>query len=463
MGVLNVLTGRKNLNINKLEEQYMTNFEKSIKRTMTCEKFNKIRNHVYGDKENTFEYTYGDVASWLTWNRDENGQIASVEPPTPEYTKGRHIFDGPIADWEKNKLPGFASKLTTDIVFVGLNMSGNGKPFVDSAGNKWPKFQNARGHKRIINTFFNTAAEGAYFTDIIKPDKRFLDKLGNPANSKEVKKIISKRPDVLKEHIQIFKDELDYIGAVKPLLIVLEDIKNISPGDISWILEQEGFGKKFLDERFHAVVKITHYAGYPKGGDEGYKNDIRQKLAPYITIPKSMPANLRESENKKTMIKSISTTKKDKSSTNTPTYTGDKKSIAMQFKSILEKEYKEIKYTIIKDNDNDFCFVTKKMEAFFKPGSQGTGTGKLGRKYCYQVKRGTLYLLLLPFEQNISTLDKMSKIAGEPVTTKQQWKSVKIKKLINCDNEIRAAIDLLLKGENNIVNNRFDCCFSDTV
>ena len=253
-----------------------TAFEKSIKHEMTREKYEGIRDHVYGDGKNTFNYTYGDVSSWFTWNRDGNGQMAKVRPPAPEYTHRNHKFDGPIADWKENDSPEFASRITTDIVFAGLNMSGTGKPFIDSAGNNWPRFQNARGHRRIVDTFFNTAAEGAYFTDLIKPDKRFLSKVGKPANGAEVMRIVRAQPDVLKEHIHLFKKELDFIGAKKPLLIVFG-------AQADWILRR-GLDKNFLENRFHAIVRIMHYSGYPAGGDEGYKKETRQKLASYITI-----------------------------------------------------------------------------------------------------------------------------------------------------------------------------------
>jgi hypothetical protein len=36
-------------------------------------------------------------------------------------------------------------------------------------GNRIPYFQNARGHKFIVETFSGTEAEGGYFTDIIIP------------------------------------------------------------------------------------------------------------------------------------------------------------------------------------------------------------------------------------------------------------------------------------------------------
>jgi len=276
----------------------MTDFEKSINRNMTQDKFETIRRHVYGDGGNTFSYNYGAVSSWFTWHRDKSGKIAKADPPDHRFVGGqwKSVYDGSIENWND----WFASKLTTDIIFLGLNMSGEGKMDLDLKGERIPYFQNARGHGKIVDTFFDTMAEGGYFTDIIKPDKRINEEILriNEKRLKQnktpfsfsdgavVKRIISKRPDILKDHIQIFKDELLFIGADKPLLIVFEDLKNENKGDISWILKQEGLGKKFIDERFHAIVKIMHYSSYPPGSFyEGWKNDTREKLKKYINIP----------------------------------------------------------------------------------------------------------------------------------------------------------------------------------
>jgi hypothetical protein len=260
----------------------MTNFEKSIKREMTQKKYDAIREHVYGDGKNTFDYIYGAVSSWFIWNRDKNNNLASAIPPDHRFVGGRwkSIYDGSIENWSD----WLASKITTDIVFLGLNMSGDGKMELDLNGKRIPYFQNARGHGKIVDTFFNTKAEGAYFTDIIKPDKRILENVENPSKGDLVKKFIAKTElgrKCLKDHIQIFKEELEYIGAVKPLLIVFEDLKHEKEGDISWILKQEGLSSKFL-----AIVKIMHYSSFPKGSFyEGFKNDTRQKLKDFITIP----------------------------------------------------------------------------------------------------------------------------------------------------------------------------------
>jgi hypothetical protein len=222
---------------------------------MTRDKFMEIRDHIYGDGKNTFKYTYGHVASWLTWNRNENGGIASAPPPSVQYTQRGRYYDGPIDTWDQDNVPAewrFSSRITTDIVFLGLNMSGDGRPPFPHA------FQNARGERRIVDTFSNTAAEGAYFTDIIKPDKRFLDNVGNPAVAAEVMKIVKDRRGIMEEHIRLFKEELDFIGSAKPLLIVFGN-------DADWILRQ-GMDNYFLRKRFHAVIKIAFYNSFPRGG-----------------------------------------------------------------------------------------------------------------------------------------------------------------------------------------------------
>ena len=266
----------------------MTDFEKTIKREMTREKFLAIRDYKYGgDNDTFFDYTYGNVSSWLTWNRDEKGVIVKgnisedysieLKEAINESVRKRHFWDGPIDDWDQDKLlppdRRITRKITSDIVSIGLNMSADGKPIPG------PCFQNARGHKRIVKTFFGTEAEGAYFTDIIKPDKRILDNVEKKSNSQQLMQYIAAHRNVREEHVNLFKEELDFIGAKKPLLIIFGN-------NTEWILRQE-LDDDFLTEKFHAVVKIGHYslANAVPGDDEGYKIDTRSKLKPYITIP----------------------------------------------------------------------------------------------------------------------------------------------------------------------------------
>jgi hypothetical protein len=265
----------------------MTDFEKEIdkKRGMTREEFVKILKQPYGDGEYLYNktYTYGDVSSFLAWNKDKNREV--VDEGESIFTKGANINDGHIYDWDQDKL----KVITTSIVFVGLNMSADGKPLTSNPkfpGSKpedfW--FQNARRHKAIIRTFLGTKAEGAYFTDIIKPDERLLNEIRQPSNSSEVMKIIKDNRDILDDHLHLFKKELKYIGADKPLLIVFGNAAE-------WCIKK-GFERGILDKsRFHdkTMVKIYHYSYYrrlkAKDRFEEYKNKIREQLKDYITIP----------------------------------------------------------------------------------------------------------------------------------------------------------------------------------
>jgi hypothetical protein len=263
----------------------MTDFEKTIKREITREKFEAIRDHKYGGNNVIFfDYTYGNVSSWLTWNRDEKGRIVKGNIPEDysiklkeairESVNGGHFWDGPIDDWDKDKLlppdRQITRKITSDIVFIGFNMSAEPIP--------GPCFQNARGHKRLVITFFGTEAEGGYFTDIIKSDKRILDSVKKLSVAEEVKAYLKKNPKTLKDHVQIFTDELKFIGAENPLLIVLGR-------HAEWAVKV-ALDMKFLDKnKFRGIVFTMHYAGYPKGGDEGYMAIAREDLAKYVTIP----------------------------------------------------------------------------------------------------------------------------------------------------------------------------------
>jgi hypothetical protein len=267
----------------------MTKFEESIdkKRGMSREKFEKIRKRCYGEGKNLYNktYTFGDVSSFLAWNKDKNGII--IELAKDKSQKKNNIYDGDIYNWNQKKL----KIITTDIIFVGLNMSADGKPLSpDSPKDFW--FQNARRHEAIVRTFAGTKAEGAYFTDIIKPDKRLPNQKGKSSDSSKVMKIIKHRPGMVKDHLDLFKDELKYIGANKPLLIVFGNAAE-------WILKQ-GFkkdkkGKSILDKsRFHegTWVKIYHYAYYSrlKGRFKEYRERVRKKLKKYIKIPKKSSA-----------------------------------------------------------------------------------------------------------------------------------------------------------------------------
>lgn len=251
----------------------MTDFENNIKRNVSKKHFFNIMNEKYGDGTNTWDYTYGDVSSWFSWIRDEQERFF-------KHSEERLYFiDYNKKEWEKKKpvfwedhpyFEKFLKRLATDILFLGENMAGDGTP------PDWPPFTVARHHKNIIRLFIDTAAEGAYFTDLIKPDKRFLNKIGKPSNGEEVRRIVEKNQEILKEHFDIFKAELKFIGVEKPLLVIFGDA-------VEYIMNigiNEGYIKK---EDFIDIIKIKHYSKVMNFYK--YAEDTSVKLKDYLTIP----------------------------------------------------------------------------------------------------------------------------------------------------------------------------------
>jgi hypothetical protein len=255
----------------------MTEFEKSIKRNVTREHFFEILKKRYGDGNNIWDHAYGDTSSWLTWIRDSTDRFLMHRQVS------KCFMDYDDIEWQKNPKPEFwealpdlgnyLKRLTTDIVFAGLNMPGTGTP------PDWPPFSNARHSKKIIKLFIDTAAEGAYFTDIIKPDKR-LGK-NDLANGRAVMKYVLQNQEILKEQLRLFKNELDCIKVndEKPLLVPF--------GNGAAEILKKGFEYGYLEKNlFRDVIicpNIWHYDNYK--GIYKYAEDTSRKLACYITIP----------------------------------------------------------------------------------------------------------------------------------------------------------------------------------
>jgi len=257
----------------------MTNFEKTIRRNVTKEHFINIINKQYGDGKNTFDYKYGDVSSWFTWARDNQGKFLLyrifdkyfIDFNEKEWVENNKIFGETQPDIEN-----IIKKLTTDILFVGLNISETGKP-----PESWPPFTNTRHHKNLVKLFLDTEAEGAYFTDIIKPDERIIKEITKRSKTmsdgNEIRKIVEEKSEILKEHFDIFKEELKFIGAEKPLLIVF--------GSVARGIMEIGFKKYLNKEQFQKdIIYIPHYQ--PRiGGFKAFAKDASDKVKTYLTIP----------------------------------------------------------------------------------------------------------------------------------------------------------------------------------
>lgn len=133
--------------------------------------------------------TYGHMSSWAVWKDKGEKEKSNVGNIT--------IFDDIT----------ILNKLNPNIVFIGLNISSK---ILLPFGNFHSRSSTAHDYK-IRYATKDTPFYGAYMTDIIKD---FEEKA-----SGNVMKYINKNPDFLEENINSFKEELEFIGAVDPILI----------------------------------------------------------------------------------------------------------------------------------------------------------------------------------------------------------------------------------------------------
>ena len=126
---------------------------------------------------------YGHMCSWAVW-KEKDGKEKS------------NVGDLPVFDI-----------VNPNIVFVGLNISTR---ILEPFANFHSPSPRAHDYK-IRYAVSGTPFSGAYMTDIIKD---FEEKAaGNMA------KYITKNKDFLEENIRTFKQELEFIGAVNPIII----------------------------------------------------------------------------------------------------------------------------------------------------------------------------------------------------------------------------------------------------
>ena len=171
---------------------------------------------------------YGLHASWAVWGeqglraKDNMGDLS--------------IFDDPKT----------LEILNPNIVLVGLNFSVSGavnRPFENFHGK-------GGGAYKIRYALYKTKFWGAYMTDIVKSYVEL-----------EASKVIShlnKNPEFLKENIKSFKDELNDIGSINPILVAFGN-------EVHDILN-----KHFKDE--FRIIKFTHYSHFQS--KEVYRREV---------------------------------------------------------------------------------------------------------------------------------------------------------------------------------------------
>ena len=150
---------------------------------------------------------YGHMASWAIWKEKDGKEKSNM---------GVLEFDSAI--------------LNPNIVFVGLNISTR---ILEPFANFHSSSSRAHDYK-IRHAVSGTPFSGAYMTDVIKD---FEEKAAG-----SVAKYITKNKDFLEENIRSFRQELEFIGAVNPIIIAF------------------GNHAYKLLEGFPNLYKVSHYS-----------------------------------------------------------------------------------------------------------------------------------------------------------------------------------------------------------
>lgn len=183
--------------------------------------------------EKTYEIMrkkYGGVSSWGIW---------APEGPTPRSGVGD------LSVFEKIDV----KDLGTGFVFVGLNVAGEGKlKNVPDWGNFHSEYRTHHDFK-LRYALKDTKYWGSYFTDIIK--------LHPDSDGGNVMKYIKEHPNVLKENIISFEEEIAYLGGSQVL---------IAMGNKAYGLLIDNLKDKYR------IEKMSHYARAVS------KKDYREEL-----------------------------------------------------------------------------------------------------------------------------------------------------------------------------------------
>ena len=166
-----------------------------------------------------FREKHGKYASWAVW-------VKGTDKPKS------NIGDMAIFD-DKLVLP----LLRANVLMVGLNLSRFtiSEPF----RNFHDPSPSAQDYK-IRFAFKDTEYYGAYMTDIIKGVVE--------VDSKNIPKHLKENPGVLAESLEIFREELQDLGAISPLILAF--------GRIAFDLVKENLPSA----EYGKLIRLTHYS-----------------------------------------------------------------------------------------------------------------------------------------------------------------------------------------------------------
>jgi len=172
---------------------------------------------------------YGYWSSWAVWGEEGASPKSNVGDLC--------VFDSPK----------ICERLTAEVIFVGLNISRGA--IKEPLANFHDKRSEATDFK-IRYAFKDTPFWGGYMTDIIKDyDQK---------ESGKVAKYLKENRTFEDQNVEIFKQELEDIGSINPVLIAFG-------------LDAYGILKRNFSEQYR-IVKVPHYANY--SSKETYRNEV---------------------------------------------------------------------------------------------------------------------------------------------------------------------------------------------
>lgn len=193
------------------------------------------------NKYQQIEKQFGDVASWAVWASN-----------CPNGTRKANIGDMSI--FKGASLSDTLNQLNPNIVMVGLNCSRKLKD--EAFVNFHDSNPNAHDYK-LRYAFANTVYSGAYMTDILK-DHIEVD-------SKKVKVHLQRNPEIQQKEISYFRNEMDVIGAEKPLILAFGKPTHEI---LEAFLQQ--------DKDYSELVRLKHYAYHIS--DVDYRAEVLKDL-----------------------------------------------------------------------------------------------------------------------------------------------------------------------------------------
>ena len=180
---------------------------------------------------------FGHLASWAIWKM-------------PSGTPKSNTSDLSVFNDEE-----VLNILNTNYVFVGLNAAANHGNYNEEE-HDWHCFHSAycrQNDYKLRYALAGTKFWGSYITDIIKKHEE--------TDSSKVVAYVNKNPDVLKENIKLFEEELELLG---------ENMVLIALGTATYNFLNKCLGHKYK------ICKITHYSH--QIGKEKYREEVLDVL-----------------------------------------------------------------------------------------------------------------------------------------------------------------------------------------